>query len=108
MRLAAIMEHPVIMFSPGLHRRWVKEGHSINQSSKWHSTARAAGIITLGRADATEVTAAMAVIRQRRHEPAALVLSRQALPIIDAGKYVLRVVAKGAPIGGFADGETEQ
>ncbi|MGZ4873264.1 MAG: transketolase-like TK C-terminal-containing protein, partial [Candidatus Angelobacter sp.] len=55
------------------------------------------GFITLRPADANEVTEAWRVIMRLRHEPAALVLSRQPLPIIDRSKYASPAgVAKGA------------
>jgi transketolase len=41
------------------------------------------GFMVLRPADANEVTEAWKVIMQLRHEPAALVLTRQALPTID-------------------------
>lgn len=50
-------------------------------------------------ADANEVVEAWKVIMQLRHEPAALVLSRQALPTFDRTKYSSAAgVAKGAYI----------
>jgi transketolase len=55
------------------------------------------GFLTLRPADANEVTEAWRVIMQLRHEPAALILSRQALPTIDRSKYASAAgVAKGA------------
>ncbi len=55
------------------------------------------GFLTLRPADANEVTEAWRVIMHLRHEPAALILSRQALPTIDRSKYASAAgVAKGA------------
>jgi transketolase len=55
------------------------------------------GLITLRPADANEVVEAWRVIMQLRHEPAALALSRQALPTLDRTKYAAASgVAKGA------------
>jgi transketolase len=55
------------------------------------------GFITLRPADANEVTEAWRVIMQLRHEPAALVLTRQAIPTFDRSKYAAASgVAKGA------------
>jgi transketolase len=45
------------------------------------------GLITLRPADANEVVEAWRVIMQLRHEPVALVLTRQALPTLDRAKY---------------------
>ena len=54
------------------------------------------GLITLRPADANEVVEAWRVIMQLRHEPVALVLTRQALPTFDR--------AKCAPAAGVARG----
>jgi transketolase len=54
------------------------------------------GLITLRPADANEVVEAWRVIMALRHQPACLVLSRQALPILDRGRY--------APASGVARG----
>jgi transketolase len=54
------------------------------------------GLIILRPADANEVVEAWRVIIQLHHEPVALVLSRQALPTLDRGKY--------APASGVAQG----
>jgi transketolase len=54
------------------------------------------GLITLRPGDANEVTEAWRVIMQLRHEPVALILSRQALPTLDRAKY--------APASGLARG----
>jgi transketolase len=56
-------------------------------------------------ADANEVLEAWKVIMQLRHEPAGLVLSRQALPTFDRTKYASAAgVAKGAYIMADAPG----
>ena len=48
------------------------------------------GLITLRPADANEVVEAWRVIMQLRHEPVALILTRQALPTLDRTKIRLR------------------
>ena len=45
------------------------------------------GLIVIRPADANEVTEAWKVILQLHHEPAVLVLTRQAVPTIDRTKY---------------------
>jgi transketolase len=45
------------------------------------------GLITLRPADANEVVEAWRVIAQFRHEPVALILTRQAFPTLDRAKY---------------------
>src|SRR6185295_7674835 len=55
------------------------------------------GLITLRPGDANEVVEAWKVIMQLRHEPVALVLSRQAMPTLDRTRYApASGVAKGA------------
>src|SRR5271165_5406388 len=54
------------------------------------------GLIVIRPADANEVTEAWRTILQLHHEPAVLVLTRQALPTIDRKKY--------APASGLAHG----
>jgi transketolase len=56
------------------------------------------GLVTLRPADANEVVEAYRYILQLRHKPAALVLSRQALPTIDRNKYAS---AAGAANGAY-------
>jgi transketolase len=67
------------------------------------------GLITLRPADANEVVEAWRVIMQLRHEPAALALTRQALPTLDRTKYApASGVAKGAYVLADApDGKPE-
>ncbi len=67
------------------------------------------GLMLLRPADANEVVEAWKVIMQLRHEPAALVLTRQALPTFDRSKYASASgVAKGAYIlADAADGKPE-
>jgi transketolase len=45
------------------------------------------GLITLRPADANETAIAWRVIMQLRHEPVALILTRQAVPIVDRTRY---------------------
>src|SRR5207249_3888816 len=55
------------------------------------------GAVTLRPGDANEVVEAWKVIMQLRHEPVALVLSRQAMPTLDRTRYAPATgVARGA------------
>jgi transketolase len=66
------------------------------------------GLVTLRPADANEVREAYKVIFSLRDEPAALVLSRQPLPIFDRGKYASASgLARGAYIMADGDGEPQ-
>jgi transketolase len=97
LRLSALMEIPVIYIfthdSIG-----VGEDGPTHQPVEQLATLRAMpGMIMLRPADANEVVEAWKVIMQLRHEPASLVLTRQALPTIDRTKYgAASGVAKGA------------
>ena len=97
MRLAAIMEIPVIYVFTHDSIGVGEDGPTHQPIEQLASLRALPGFITLRPADANEVTEAWRVIMQLRHEPAALVLSRQALPTIDRGKYASAAgVAKGA------------
>jgi transketolase len=64
------------------------------------------GLVTLRPGDANEVVEAYRYIMQLRHEPAVLVLSRQALPTLDRKKYApASGVARGAYVLADASGE---
>jgi transketolase len=97
MRLAAIMEIPVIYVFTHDSIGVGEDGPTHQPIEQLASLRALTGFITLRPADANEVTEAWRVIMQLRHEPAALVLSRQALPTIDRSKYASAAgVAKGA------------
>ena len=62
------------------------------------------GLIVLRPADANEVVEAWRVIMQLRHEPVALILTRQALPTIDRTRYAsAEGVQRGAYVLADAD-----
>ncbi len=95
-RLGAMMEIPVIHIfthdSIG-----VGEDGPTHQPIEHIASLRAIpGLITLRPGDANEVVEAWRVIMQLRHESAALILTRQALPTLDRSKY--------APASGLAKG----
>jgi transketolase len=108
-RLAAIMEIPTIFVythdSIGLG-----EDGPTHQPIEQLATLRATpGIVTLRPGDANEAVEAWKVIMQLNREPAAIVLSRQAMPTIDRTKYASAAgVAKGAYVlADAADGKPE-
>ena len=104
-RISAIMEVPSIWIfthdSIG-----VGEDGPTHQPIEQLLTLRAVpGLITLRPADANEVVEAWKVIMTLKKEPAALVLTRQALPTFDRTKYAPAAgVARGAYILADADG----
>jgi transketolase len=63
------------------------------------------GLVVLRPADANEVVEAYRYVLQLRHQPAAIALSRQALPTFDRDKYASAAgVAKGAYVMGETQG----
>jgi transketolase len=86
-RLAAIMEIPVIYIfthdSIG-----VGEDGPTHQPIEHLAMLRAIpGLVTLRPCDGNELVEAWKVILQMRHEPVALILTRQAVPTLDRTKY---------------------
>lgn len=86
-RLAAIMEIPVIYVFTHDSIGVGEDGPTHQPIEQLASLRAVPGFITIRPADANEVVEAWRLIMQFRHEPVALVLSRQALPILDRSKY---------------------
>jgi transketolase len=109
MRLAAIMEIPVIYVFTHDSIGVGEDGPTHQPVEQLASLRALPGFLTLRPADANEVTESWRVIMQLRHEPAALVLTRQAIPTFDRSKYASASgVAKGAYILADAtDGKPE-
>jgi transketolase len=96
-RLAAIMEIPVIHIFTHDSIGVGEDGPTHQPVEQLASLRAIPGLITLRPADANEVVEAWKVIMQLHHEPAALVLTRQALPTLDRSKYASAAgVARGA------------
>ncbi|HEY6351423.1 MAG TPA: transketolase [Candidatus Angelobacter sp.] len=96
MRLAALMEIPVIYIFTHDSIGLGEDGPTHQPVEQLASLRALPGFLVIRPADANEVTEAWRVIMQLRHEPAALVLSRQALPTLDRSQY--------APASGLAKG----
>ncbi|MCZ6623803.1 MAG: transketolase [Deltaproteobacteria bacterium] len=107
-RLSALMELPVIYIfthdSIG-----VGEDGPTHQPVEHVASLRAIpGLITIRPADANEVLEAWRLVIRLRHEPVALVLSRQPLPTLDRSRYgPASALAKGAYVLADADGKPE-
>jgi len=86
-RLAAIMELPVIhVFTHD--SIGVGEDGPTHQPIEHLASLRAIpGLVVLRPGDANEVVEAWRYVMELRHEPAVLVLSRQAMPTLDRTKY---------------------
>ncbi|MGH9571781.1 MAG: transketolase-like TK C-terminal-containing protein, partial [Candidatus Angelobacter sp.] len=97
MRLAALMEIPVIYVFTHDSIGVGEDGPTHQPVEQLVALRAIPGFIVLRPADANEVTEAWKVIMQLRHEPAALVLTRQAIPTFDRSKYAPAAgVARGA------------
>jgi transketolase len=98
MRLSAIMEIPVIYIFTHDSIGVGEDGPTHQPVEQLASLRAIPGLITLRPADANEVVEAWRVIMKLHHEPAALVLTRQALPTFDRTKYAS---AAGLAKGGY-------
>ncbi len=96
LRLAAIMEIPVIYVFTHDSIGVGEDGPTHQPVEQLASLRAIPHLYTIRPCDANEVVEAWKVILQWRHEPAALILTRQALPTLDRGKY--------APASGLAKG----
>jgi transketolase len=96
-RLAALMEIPVVHIFTHDSIGLGEDGPTHQPVEHLASLRAIPGLITLRPADANETVEAWRVIMQLRHQPVALVLSRQALPTFDRSRYAAASgVAQGA------------
>ncbi|MFQ6022335.1 MAG: transketolase [Acidiferrobacterales bacterium] len=103
-RLSALMEIPVIHIFTHDSIGVGEDGPTHQPVEQLASLRAIPGLIILRPADANEVVEAWRVITQRHHEPAVLILTRQALPTLDRTKYAAASgVAKGAYVLADAD-----
>ena len=104
-RLSALMELPAIWVFTHDAMGDGEDGPTHQPVEQLVSLRAIPGLVVLRPADANEVVEAYRYILQLRHEPAALVLSRQALPTFDRSKYASAAgVAKGAYVMADAPG----
>jgi transketolase len=87
LRLAALMEIPVIYVFTHDSIAVGEDGPTHQPIEHLASLRAIPGLITLRPADAAEVVEAWKFIVRRRHEPVALILTRQAVPTLDRTKY---------------------
>ena len=103
-RLSALMEIPVIHIFTHDSIGVGEDGPTHQPVEQLASLRAIPGLITLRPADANEVVEAWRLIMPFRHEPVALILSRQALPTLDRTKYAsAEGVQRGAYILADAD-----
>jgi len=86
-RLSALMEIPVIHIFTHDSIGVGEDGPTHQPVEQLASLRAIPGLITLRPADANETVAAWRVITPLRHQPVALILTRQAVPTIDRTKY---------------------
>ena len=104
-RLSALMELPVIYIFTHDSIGVGEDGPTHQPVEQLASLRAIPGLITLRPADANEVAEAWRFIVPLRHEPVALVLSRQNLPTLDREKYGKATgLAKGAYVLADAQG----
>jgi transketolase len=97
MRLSALMELPVVYIFTHDSIGVGEDGPTHQPIEHLAHMRSMPGLIVLRPADANEVTEAWKVILQLHHEPAVLVLTRQAVPTIDRTKYAAASgLARGA------------
>jgi transketolase len=108
-RLAALMEIPVIYVYTHDSIGLGEDGPTHQPIEQLAALRAVPGLVLLRPADANEVVEAWKVVMQLKHEPVALVLTRQAVPTFDRSKYApASGVAKGAYIlADVPDGKPE-
>ncbi len=96
-RLSALMELPTLMVFTHDAMGDGEDGPTHQPVEQLISLRAIPGLVLLRPADANEVVEAYRTIMRLRHQPAALVLSRQPLPTFDRAKYAsAEGVARGA------------
>src|SRR5437588_12567642 len=97
MRLGALMEIPAIYIFTHDSIGLGEDGPTYQPIEQLASLRAMPNMIVLRPGDANEVLEAYKVIMQLRHNPATLVLTRQALPTLDRTKFASAAgVARGA------------
>jgi transketolase len=103
-RLSALMEIPVIHIFTHDSIGVGEDGPTHQPVEHLASLRAIPGLITLRPADANEAVEAWRVIARLRHEPVALILTRQAVPTLDRTKYAAADgVQRGAYVVADAD-----
>ena len=87
LRLAAIMELPVIYVFTHDSIGVGEDGPTHQPVEHLAALRSIPGLVDIRPCDANEVAEAWRVIMELKHEPVALILSRQALPTLDRSKY---------------------
>jgi transketolase len=108
-RLSALMEIPVIQIFTHDSIGLGEDGPTHQPVEQLASLRAIPGLVTIRPADANETAEAWRVIMQFRHDPVALVLTRQAVPTFDRSRYAPAAgVARGAYVLADAPGGTPE
>ena len=103
-RLSALMEIPTIHVFTHDSIGVGEDGPTHQPIEQLASLRAIPGLVTIRPADANEVVEAWRVIAALQHEPVALVLSRQALPVLDRARYA---AASGLARGAYVLADVE-
>ncbi|MGH7515032.1 MAG: transketolase family protein, partial [Gemmatimonadales bacterium] len=104
-RLSAIMEIPTIHVFTHDSIGVGEDGPTHQPIEQLPSLRAIPGLITIRPGDANEVVEAWRVIMRLQHQPVALVVSRQAIPVFDRTRYAAASgLAKGAYVLADAEG----
>ena len=108
-RLSALMELPVIYVFTHDSIGVGEDGPTHQPVEQVAALRGIPGLIVLRPADAAETVEAWRVVMQQHHVPAALILTRQAVPVIDRTKYAAASgVSRGAYVlADAADGKPD-
>jgi transketolase len=106
-RLSALMEIPVVHVFTHDSIGVGEDGPTHQPVEQLASLRAMPGLLVFRPADANEVAEMWRYVMQLRHEPAVLVLSRQALPTLDRSVVASPDVARGAYVLADADGEPD-
>jgi len=104
-RLSALMEIPVIHIFTHDSIGVGEDGPTHQPIEQLASLRAIPGLIILRPADANETVEAWRVIMRLRHEPVALILTRQAVPTMDRQKYA---AAEGVQRGAYILADAEK
>ncbi len=107
-RLSSLMELPVIHWFSHDSIGLGEDGPTHQPVEQLASLRAVPGLNVIRPCDANEVVEAWRVMMEQRHQPTALILTRQGVPILDRSKYAS---AEGLARGGYvladADGDPE-
>jgi transketolase len=106
-RLSALMEIPVVHVFTHDSIGVGEDGPTHQPVEQLASLRAMPGLLVFRPADANEVVETWRYVMQLRHEPAVLVLSRQALPTFDRTVLAAPDVTRGAYVLADADGELD-